>query len=232
MPTTPTAATTGPEKLLLAALDLQRGAETFTAAALCVRAWERWPETFGLEGFDHPDMNKVVVCLVGLKGMVKKGLLVKTGPKRYHLSGAGRIAAAAFCEGGLPPDLKEPPPESEAPPASADEARSALLERLLESDAWDLARRGEAASLTFMHACDFWADTDRADAVLIDARILEVTDTLTGSACPGGLVTRGGRFVSTAELKRLLDLHCHLRERFSKHLRLLRSRTNRKEIRL
>jgi hypothetical protein len=43
-------------------------------------------------------------------------------------------------------------------------------------------------------------------------------------------VTRGGRFVSARELAQLLELHCHLRERFARHLELLRNRANGKAV--
>src|SRR6516164_2489687 len=73
-----------PEKILLAASTLEeRGTVPFTAEALIVAVWERYPQSFGLKGFEerHPDSNKVLSALMGEKGLAKRGWLHKAGQK-------------------------------------------------------------------------------------------------------------------------------------------------------
>src|SRR5947207_14713140 len=84
---------TVPEKILLAADLLDKeGQSPFTAEALIVASWERFPTTFGLKGFaeKYPDSNKILSSLMGEKGLARRGWLVKMGQKMYALTREGR----------------------------------------------------------------------------------------------------------------------------------------------
>lgn len=79
------------DKVLAAAADCD---PHFTVAALVVAAWKRWPDCFGLSGWNahHPDTNRVTVNLYGRKGLIARGLLMRNGTGRFMLTAAGRAA--------------------------------------------------------------------------------------------------------------------------------------------
>src|SRR5438874_8127704 len=84
---------TVPEKILLAAHQLQdQGQSPFSAEALVVAAWQKFPRTFGLKGYtdQYPDSNKVLSSIMGAKGLASRGWLLKMGQKLYSLSREGR----------------------------------------------------------------------------------------------------------------------------------------------
>src|SRR5271163_2613108 len=58
---------TVPEKILLAAENLEKqGHSPFTAEALIVASWQKFPSTFGLKGFSekYPDSNKILSSIM------------------------------------------------------------------------------------------------------------------------------------------------------------------------
>src|SRR5438093_10286865 len=84
---------TVPEKILMAAFHLEeQGESPFSAEALIVTAWEKFPKTFGLKGYadQFPDSNKVLSSIMGEKGLARRGWLVKMGQKLYALTRDGR----------------------------------------------------------------------------------------------------------------------------------------------
>src|SRR6266850_5039349 len=84
---------TVPEKILLAADHLEKqGQSPFTAEALIVESWKRFPSTFGLKGFTekYPDSNKILSSIMGEKGLARRGWLVKMGQKLYAMTREGR----------------------------------------------------------------------------------------------------------------------------------------------
>ena len=87
---------TVPEKILLAADTLdQSGQSPFSAEALIVASWQKFPKTFGLKGYTelYPDSNKILSSIMGEKGLAKRGWLVKMGQKLYALTREGRGVA-------------------------------------------------------------------------------------------------------------------------------------------
>src|SRR5437868_7034435 len=81
------------EKILLAAFDLEEAGHTpFSAEALIVSVWKKFPDTFGLKEFSdqYPDSNKVLVGLMGKRGLAWRGWLAKLGQKQYALTREGR----------------------------------------------------------------------------------------------------------------------------------------------
>src|SRR5436305_11822319 len=84
---------TVPEKILLAADTLDKqGQSPFSAEALIVASWQKFPKTFGLKGFaeQYPDSNKILSSIMGEKGLARRGWLVKMGQKLYALTKEGR----------------------------------------------------------------------------------------------------------------------------------------------
>src|ERR1700720_2504337 len=84
---------TVPEKILLAAHQLEdEGQSPFSAEALIVASWQKFPRTFGLKGYAdlYPDSNKILSSIMGEKGLARRGWLVKMGQKIYALTREGR----------------------------------------------------------------------------------------------------------------------------------------------
>lgn len=98
------------QKVLLAAdaLELQ----TFRESALIVQAWRFYHTTFGLKGHvnTYPDANKVRCCLMGEKGLVNRGYLIRIDPRLYQLTATGR-AEVQRLQGGGDPTHPAPPVE-------------------------------------------------------------------------------------------------------------------------
>ena len=89
---------TVPEKILLAADTLDKqGQSPFSAEALIVVSWQKFPKTFGLKGYadQYPDSNKILSSIMGEKGLARRGWLVKMGQKMPCFAAAKwRVAAA------------------------------------------------------------------------------------------------------------------------------------------
>src|ERR1700689_3173266 len=93
---------TVPEKILLAAFQLEeQGQSPFSAEALVVAAWQKFPRTFGLKGYSdlYPDSNKVLTSIMGEKGLARRGWLVKMGQKLYNLTRDGREVVRTLLAG-------------------------------------------------------------------------------------------------------------------------------------
>src|SRR5262249_24715347 len=101
---------TVPEKILLAAHQLEKdGQSPFSAEALIVAAWSKFPRTFGLKGYadQYPDSNKVLSSIMGEKGLAKRGWHSKMGQKLYALTREGRLVVNRIMEGGDAPAAPE-----------------------------------------------------------------------------------------------------------------------------
>src|SRR4029077_2667203 len=70
----------------------KQGQSPFSAEALIVASWLKFPKTFGLKGYadQFPDSNKILSSIMGEKGLARRGWLVKIGQKMYALTRDGR----------------------------------------------------------------------------------------------------------------------------------------------
>jgi hypothetical protein len=218
---------TVPEKILLAAFALEEaGQSPFSAEALIVSAWQKYPGSFGLKGFadQYPDSNKVLTSIMGEKGLARRGWLAKMGQKLYSLTREGRQVVRRLQQGDVPP--------AAAPPAPVTFGRDheKLLHGLFASTAWAKYREGRKGELTFADACRFWGITDNLVGDALDARMEKIRVDLTSAEVRIGLgraVLSDGRSVSAEDVGTLLDAHAFLESRFARHLSLLRNRTGR-----
>src|SRR4029077_19399879 len=100
---------TVPEKILLAAFHLaEQGQSPFSAEALVVASWQKFPRTFGLKGYadQYPDSNKVLTSIMGEKGLARRGWLAKMGQKLYTLTREGRQAVRRIMQGEEAPPVE------------------------------------------------------------------------------------------------------------------------------
>jgi hypothetical protein len=213
---------TVPEKILLAAFQLEEaGQSPFSAEALIVSAWLKYPRTFGLKGYDdkYPDSNKVLASIMGEKGLTRRGWLAKMGQKLYALTRDGRQVVRRL----LHADDDATPPA----PVKASREQERLLNALFASTAWQKYQEGREQDLNFADACRFWGITDNHSGDALDARLEQVGAALAEVEREIGLgsaTLSNGRSVSADEAGTLADFNAQLRDRFARHLTLLRKR--------
>ena len=215
---------TVPEKILLAAdyLD-QMGQSPFSAEALIVASWEKFPKTFGLKGFSekHPDSNKILSSLMGEKGLARRGWLVKMGQKLYALTREGRQVIRRVT-------LQE---EEETPAVAMQRLRrdqERFLQALLDSTAVQKFEENRKNELTFADACRFWGITEHMKAEQLKEQLdlleksLAELDRLFADA---DAQLSSGRVLTAGDIRVLTNIHRYMEDRFERHLNLLRSRT-------
>ena len=78
------------QQILLVANDISK--EEFSSEELIVACWKRYPETFGLKGYEqeYPDSNSVSTSIMGSKGLINENLLKKVSKKIYSVTVAGK----------------------------------------------------------------------------------------------------------------------------------------------
>lgn len=218
---------TVPEKILLAADQLDKqGQSPFSAEALIVAAWQKFPKTFGLKGFidQHPDSNKILSSLMGEKGLARRGWLVKMGQKMYSLTREGRQVVRRVL-------LQEEDPVPVVSTVRLSREQERFLNAALDSSAVQKFEENRKQELTFADACRFWGITENLTADVLDARLkefgkrLEELDRVFADR-DGELSS--GRVVSAGDLRVLTNIHRYMVDRFDRHLNLLRSRTGRR----
>lgn len=216
---------TVPEKILLAAFQLEeQGHSPFSAEALVVAAWQKYPRTFGLKGYDeqYPDSNKVLASIMGEKGLTRRGWLVKMGQKLYSISHEGRRAVRRLLAG-------EEPPESAKSdrPVKLSKEHDKLVQGLFVTSAYEKFRERRQQELTFADACRFWSITENLSGDVLDARLDHVRATLAEVERQVGLGSANlsdGHNITGEDIAQLCDIHSNLLQRFSRHLTLLRNR--------
>lgn len=60
------------EKIMIAASQLD---PTFSLSDLMVRAWQLYPDEFGMREYPYPDTNRLVPRIYGAEGLIKRGRL-------------------------------------------------------------------------------------------------------------------------------------------------------------
>ena len=150
------------DKLLLAALEIEKNKKRFSAEDLVVMAWKHFPRDFGLQGYlddsgnpIYPNSNRIYAEIMGSKPLRKQGLLRKVGNKIYELTEAGRSKAQQISSiqiNGSPSKL-----------ALAREIVEQII-KLFESKTVQKYRSGEKDQISFFDACGFWGITPRSNA--------------------------------------------------------------------
>ncbi|MHB1426545.1 MAG: hypothetical protein ACYC3I_25570 [Gemmataceae bacterium] len=215
---------TVPEKILLSAFHLEeQGQSPFSAEALIVAAWQKYPRTFGLKGYDqqYPDSNKVLASIMGEKGLARRGWLVKMGQKLYSLSNDGRRTVQRLLQGDGPEPVKSDRP------VKLSKEQDKLLQGLFVASAYDKYREGRHQEMNFADACRFWNITDNLPAEVLDARLDQLRAALSEIERQIGMGSADlsdGHNINGEDIAQLRDIHNQLSQRFSRHLTLLRNR--------
>ena len=216
---------TVPEKILLAASELEeKGESPFSAEALIVAAWQKFPRAFGLKGFSdqYPDSNKVLASIMGEKGLARRGWLVKMGQKLYALTREGRqVVRRLMSDGSEPPEMSGPEPVK----FTRDQEK--FLLGLLSSSAVEKYQEGRKLEMTFADATRYWGITENMKGEALDAKLNRLRAGLADferMLAPAGTTLSNGRSVGSEDIALLCDVHAYLEEKFSRHLTLLRNR--------
>ncbi len=214
---------TVPEKILLAANQLEEAGQTpFSAEALIVIAWQKYPRTFGLKGFVelHPDSNKILASIMGEKGLARRGWLVKTGLKMYALTKDGQLVIKRILQG-------EDRPASRQSTIRTNKETDRILLAIMDSDVVIKFEDGRKQEVSFSDACKFWTIQDGMNAEQIEFRIHTVKKCLQNVEHQIGLgnaVLSTGQSVAMVDVVRVAEIHKHLEEKFSRHINLLKVR--------
>lgn len=217
---------TVPEKILLSAFQLEeQGHSPFSAEALVVAAWQKYPRTFGLKGYDeqYPDSNKVLASIMGEKGLARRGWLTKMGQKLYSLSPEGRRAVRRLLAGDEPVESIK-----SGRPIKLSKDHDKLLQGLFETSAYEKFRERRQQEMTFADACRFWSITENLSGDVLDARLDHVRAALAEIERQVGLSSANlgdGHNITAEDLAVFCEMHNQLLQRFSRHLTLLRNRT-------
>jgi hypothetical protein len=214
------------EKILLAAFQLEKeGQSPFSAEALIVASWQKFPKTFGLKGYHelYPDSNKVLSSIMGERGLARRGWLAKMGQKLYSLTREGRGSAQRLLQAGEP--------VSAAPSVSKlTREQEKFLHGLLASTAVEKFDESRKQEITFADACKFWGISENQHGEQLDSRMSRFQshmDELMRFLHGGETELSNGRSIGEDEVAHLSQVHEYLEERFSRHLSLLRSRSER-----
>jgi hypothetical protein len=217
-----------PEKLLLAASHLEEaGQSPFSAEALIVSAWQKFPRTFGLKGFEdkYPDSNRVLAQIMGEKGLPNRGWMVKVGQKLYSLTRDGRQVVRKLLQGEEVPPLTS---KRAAPVDRLPKEVDILLQTLLCAGVVAKARQGRQEEWTFAEACRFWGLGERTGNA-VDTRLDELQAQIVQAEkvlANGPQMLGNGVEITAEQAGQLADLHHQLEQRFARHLNLLRSRAS------
>jgi len=217
---------TVPEKILLAAEHLDKlGQSPFSAEALIVVSWQKFPKTFGLKGFSdqYPDSNKILSSIMGEKGLARRGWLVKMGQKLYALTREGRSVVRRVT-------LQE---DEETPGSLIKLSREQerLVLTLLDSSAVQKFEENRKGDLTFADACRFWGITENMKGDVLDDKIDQARihlSELDRQLADHDAELSVGRPLTAGDIRVLTNIHRYMEDRFDRHLNLLRSRSGKR----
>lgn len=217
---------TVPEKILLAADQLDKqGQSPFSAEALIVAAWQKFPKTFGLKGFadQYPDSNKILSSIMGEKGLARRGWLVKMGQKMYSLTRDGRqVVRRVMLE-------EEEPGPSHLVKLSREQEK--FLQGILDSSALQKFEENRKGELTFADACRYWGITENMKGDVLDEKMGLFDDHLAEVDrifSDNDSELSSGRIVTPGDIRVLTNIHRYMEDRFDRHLNLLRTRSGRR----
>lgn len=214
---------TVPEKILLAANQLEESGQTpFSAEALIVMAWQKYPRTFGLKGFVelYPDSNKILASIMGEKGLARRGWLVKTGLKMYALTKDGSIVVKRILQG-------EDRPASRQSTIRTNKETDRILLNIMDSIAFEKFQDGRKQEVAFTDACKFFSIQDGMSADQIDAKIklvLKCLQNMEHQIGLGNAVLSTGQSVAMLDVVLSMEILKYLEEKFSRHFNLLKVR--------
>lgn len=216
------------QKVVLAAAGLDESNRSpFSAEDLVVAAWQTCTKTFGLKGYSdqYPDSNKVLSSVMGERGLVKRGLLIKMGEKLYAITKYGRKEAARLTgvtenegqDGGMVVLSRD---------------KDKFLQFLFTSTVVQKFENDDKHGITFSDACRFWNITNNLSGEDVKQQLRSVEQQLNDldlALAQNNAELRSGRIVTAGDLRVLHNIHNHISDRFDRVLDLLQRRPKRRK---
>ena len=219
------------QKILLAADRLEsQGHSPFSAEALIVSSWQESPRTFGLKGFadQYPDSNRVLACIMGERGLARRGWLEKRGQKLYSLSRQGKDEARRLREGD---DSPTPAPKRRnLAQIKVPKDLKQHLVSLFTTTAFRRYEEGMKREITYRDACRFWGLSETASGDAVDKVLGKIPASLAAVEAllvAGSVELGNGQSVSQEDLRGLDNVHRFLTEQFARHLSQQRDKPRR-----
>jgi len=215
------------EMILLASYERWPDSE-FTSEELVIACWQKYPDSFGLQGYSdkYPDSNVVYRYIMGKDSIVKKQRwLSQKGQKCYIVTPAG-VNHALRLHGATDsrPELQQ---------YRIDRFYEQILLRVFTGTAWTKFKNGQIEELTFTDACGFWsinprssgeqymsAKRDLAEAIAVTRRHIEYIGKSNRKVTLASKVN-----VSSQDLEQLEILERELQARFKDQLDIINRRS-------
>ena len=217
------------DKLVISAYSIEEeGQSPFSAEDLVVRAWQKFPDAFGLAGCKndvgkslYPDSNRVFAEIMGSKPIRQRGYLIKVGKKIYELTTAGREYAKNLLGSANDSKIKK----SGLPREIIKE-----LKRLLFSKAVEKFKNNRNQEITFHDACVFWGISPRSSAIEFNGRIANLEKIIEAViiSIKERIVTfeHGAQTYSEKDISLLRMLHEHMLAKFESEIAVIKKRTD------
>ncbi len=197
----------------------------FTAEELVVACWEKYPDSFGLQGYSdkYPDSNIVYRHIMGKSSIVKKQRwLSQKSQKRYSLTPAGINHALKLI--GTSDHV------TNIQHQRIDRFYEQLLFRILTGTAWNKFNNDQIEELTFTDACGFWSINPRSSGEQLRSSRNDLTKAILVVEEQLGrdntdVIIASKIKVSRNDLERLKDLEKELDTRFKDQLDLISRRS-------
>ncbi len=214
------------EQVLLAALACGEGncEKTFTSEDLLVSAWKSDKPAWGLRGYEdaHPDADKIHKELDGRgaanKGIIGMGYVERVHNRVYRMTPAGLMAGSAL---------------RPADPIVREKAGRTLeheIKQILEHTVFRAWLQNPALPKHFRDAGHFWGiapgmppRTVRERVEAIERTLRAASAFLAESGVEEVAAQRGGILFQREDVRRSLEFHECLKQRFSRDLSLLGS---------
>ena len=202
----------------------KEGRTTFSAADLVVASWRLFPASFSLTNYRLPDSNAVLIQVMGRKGLVATGDLIKVGVKQYGVAAAatGRKATRATRNpgpskllSGLEKEITLPAAESlDVLDGHFTAAEVSWLRRMLTSNARKLYADDRAPLIVISDASMFWGVRDVLNEEIREAARLLLVRAASVLEDAGAVTLVGGCRDDAGAVRAVVHLHDYLCERF------------------
>lgn len=210
------------EKLLIAAFELEeKGHKPFSAEDIVVASWQKFPDAFGLAGYQdrYPDSNRVFAEIMGSKPIRKKGYLIKVGEKLYQLTDSGKQYAKSLTEDTL---------KRETEKAQFTREIKKELKRYFESRAVLKYIEKRSSEITFYDLCALFGISPRSTYIELEGRLSNFNNIISRAreiaAKKNFSFEHGGKQYSLADIEMLIELKNFLLNKFDNDLNVIRQR--------
>ena len=218
------------DKLLLSALSLEEaGKDRFSAEDLVVKAWSKFPDTFGLLGYAdehgiplYPNSNRIYAEIMGSKPLRKNGYVIKVGSKMYQLTELGRSHAKALIRNNITDNKTK---------WTLAREHIEFIRRLFDSKAARKFREHRGEDISFFDACGFWGISAASNAKELWAKFAEIEGVLQIAQKnirekESVQFRHGGDEFTLSDLKTLSQVHSFLQAKFRTEIEHIKKRTD------